>query len=55
MSDFELNIRCEFESQSGEVYSIQHYVINFVSDLQQVSGSLRVLRFQQPIRLTTNI
>jgi hypothetical protein len=24
----------------GEVYSIQHYVIKFVSDLQQVSGFL---------------
>ena len=28
----------EFESNSGRVYSIQHYVIKFVSDLQQVSG-----------------
>jgi len=27
----------EFESHSGEVYSIQHYVIKFVSDLRQVS------------------
>ena len=27
---------CEFESRSGEVYSIQHYVIKFVSDLRQV-------------------
>ena len=27
----------------GGVYSIQHYVIKFVSDLQQVSGFLRVL------------
>ena len=26
----------------GEVYSIQHYVIKFVSDLRQVSGFLRV-------------
>jgi hypothetical protein len=25
---------------SGEVYSIQHYAIKFVSDLQQVGGSL---------------
>jgi hypothetical protein len=25
----------EFESRSGEVYSIQHYVIQFVSDLRQ--------------------
>jgi hypothetical protein len=29
----------------GEVYSIQHYVIKFVSDLRQVGGFLRVLRF----------
>ena len=27
----------------GEVYSIQHYVIKFVSDLRQVSGFLWVL------------
>jgi hypothetical protein len=26
--------RCEFESRSGERYSIQHYVIKCVSDLQ---------------------
>jgi hypothetical protein len=26
----------------GEVYSIQHYVIKFVSDLRQVGGFLRV-------------
>ena len=30
------------------MYSIQHYVINFVSDLRQVSGFLRVLRFPLP-------
>jgi hypothetical protein len=36
---------CEFESSSGEVYSIQHYVIKFVSDLRQVNGFLWVLRF----------
>jgi hypothetical protein len=29
----------------GEVYSIQHYVIKFVSDLGQVGDFLRVLRF----------
>ena len=32
-----------------EMYSIQHYVIKFVSDLQHVSGFLRVLRFPPPI------
>ena len=25
--------RCEFESRPGKVYSIEHYVIKFVSDL----------------------
>ena len=29
----------------GEVYSIQHYVMKFVSDLRQVDGFLRVHRF----------
>ena len=33
---------CEFESRSGEVYSIQQYVIKFVSDLRQVDGFRRV-------------
>jgi hypothetical protein len=36
----------------GEVYSIQHYVIKFVSDLRHVCGFLRVLWFLQPIKLT---
>ena len=37
---------------NSEVYSIQHYVIKFVRDLQQVSGFLRLLRFPPPIKLT---
>ena len=32
----------------GEVYSIQHYVIKAVSDLRQVGGFPRVLRFPPP-------
>ena len=32
----------------GDVYSIQHYVIKFVSDLRQVDGFLRVLRYPPP-------
>ena len=28
----------------GEAYLIQHYVIKFVSDLEQVGGFVRVLR-----------
>ena len=39
----------------GEVYSIQHYVIKFVSDLRQVGGFLRVLRFAPPVKLTAMI
>jgi hypothetical protein len=36
----------------GEVYSIQHYVIKFVSDLRQFGGFLRVFPFPAPIKLT---
>jgi hypothetical protein len=39
----------------SEVYSIQHYVIKFISDLRQVGGFLRVLRFPPPIKLTITI
>jgi hypothetical protein len=39
----------------GQVYSIQHYVIKFVSVLRQVGGFLRVLRFLPPINLTAMI
>jgi uncharacterized protein with PQ loop repeat len=39
----------------GEVYSIQHYVIKFVSDLRQVSDFLRVFRFPPAIKLTAMI
>ena len=39
----------------GEVYSIQHYVIKFVSDLRQIGGFPRVLRFAPEIKLTTTI
>ena len=39
----------------GELYSIQHYVIKFVSDLWQVSGFLWVLWFPPPIKLTATI
>ena len=35
----------------GEVYSIQHYVIKFVSYLQQVIDFLRGLRAPPPIKL----
>ena len=47
--------RCEFELRSGEVYSIQHYVIKFVNDLRQVCGFNQVLRFPPPIKPTATI
>jgi hypothetical protein len=37
------------------VYSIQHYVIQFVSDLRQGVVFSRVLRFPPPIKLTATI
>ena len=36
-----------------EVYSIQHYMIKFVSDLRRVCSFQRVLRFPPSIKLTT--
>jgi hypothetical protein len=36
----------------GEMYSIQHYVIKFVSDFRQVIGFLRYI---PPIKLTATI
>jgi hypothetical protein len=44
-----------FESLSGEVYLIQHYVIEFVNDLRQAGDFLRVLWFPPPIKLTATI
>jgi hypothetical protein len=38
-----------------EVYSIQHYVMEFVSDLRQICGFLWVLRFPPPIKLNATI
>ena len=37
----------------GEVFSIVHYVIKFVSDLRQVDGFILVLWFPPPVKLTT--
>jgi hypothetical protein len=36
----------------GEVHSMQHYLIKFVIDLQQVGGFLWVPWFPLPIKLT---
>ena len=48
------NVVSSNSSHDG-VYSIQHYVIKFVSDLRQVGGFLPVLRFPPPIKLTATI
>ena len=37
------------------IYSIQHYVIMFVSNSRQVGGFLLVLRFPPPIKQTATI
>ena len=42
-------------SAHGEVYSIQHYVRTFASDLRQVGSFLPVLRFPPPITMTSTI
>ena len=44
---------CEFKSRSGR--SVQHYVIKFVSDLRQIDGFVRVLRFPSSIKQTATI
>jgi len=44
---------CGFDSRSGR--GAQHNVIKFVSDLWQVGGFLRILRFPPPLKLTTTI
>ena len=39
----------------GKMYSIQLYMIHFVSELRQDDGLLSVLRFLQTIKLTDKI
>ena len=39
----------------GDMYSMQHYVIKFVSDLRQGGDMLWVLWFPPPIKLTARI
>jgi hypothetical protein len=52
---FNIQIQMYIYHNHGEVYMIQHYVIKFVSDLQQVGSFLQVLRFSLPIKLTTTL
>ena len=44
---------CEFESRPGR--GAQHYVIQIICALRQVSGFLRVFRFPPPIKLTARM
>jgi hypothetical protein len=44
-----------FNTAYGEAYSIQRYVIKFVSDMRQVGGFIGVLRISPPIKLTVTI
>ena len=39
----------------GEMYSIKHFVVKFVSHLRQVDGFLLVLRFPPSIKLIATI
>ena len=56
MQSVHINQRFEFKFCSGEVYSIQHYVIKFVSDLHYVikivSDLHYVIKFVSDLRLT---
>jgi hypothetical protein len=49
------HLSCDSNPSHGEVYLIQHYVINFVSDLWQVGGFLLEVRFPPQIKLTGTI
>jgi hypothetical protein len=46
---------CLYILESRSARGVQHYVIKFVSDLRQLGGFLRVLRFTPPIKLTAAI
>jgi len=42
-------------SAHGEAYTLQHYVLKFVSHVRQVGGFLQVRLFRPPITLTATI
>ena len=46
---------CEFESHSGEVYSMLHYVIKFFRDMRQIDDFFWVFLLPLPIKLTATI
>jgi hypothetical protein len=54
MADILKILKTQNCSSNGDL-SVQHYVIKFVSDLRQVGGFLRVLRFPPPLKLTATI
>ena len=48
-------IAYEFDPVHGEMYSVQHHMIKYVSDLRQVGGFLQILQFPPPIKLTATM
>jgi hypothetical protein len=50
-----VSITTDVVSSNLDQGEVQHYVIKFVSDLRQVGGFLRVLRFPPLIKLTATI
>jgi len=44
-----------FNPAHGKMYSIQHYVMKLISDLQQIGGFLQVIQFPPPIKLTATV
>ena len=55
---WQLDLQLHMQSVPISTWSgwrVQRYVIKFISDLRQVGGFLRVLRFPPPIKLIATI
>ena len=49
------HLRCDSNPVHDKAFSMQHYVMQVISDLRQVGGFLRVLRFPLPTKLIATI
>jgi hypothetical protein len=49
------HLRYDSNPVHDKAYSIQHYVVKVISDLRQVGGFLRVLRFPLPTKLISTL
>jgi hypothetical protein len=49
------DLRLRFECTFFVIYKAGHYVIKFVSDLQQVGDFLRTIQLPPPIKLTLSM